>query len=466
MNIDRPKLAIGTFSATLVVAFAGMALLPSTRVDYAYKVAWLGRGYLSISVWNLRKNIHTDVNLTRVTDKNNNDIQFTNPGHGIWHIDTDGHKTLNLFTIADKRKRTISVTISGPSTPAVVDIRGPVAFRCKDMGFMAVPLEGVPVFGLPNPFRILPRQESGALSPVLPALLRLEFRSSGKSVTLNFKQDRTPIVRMPVQPARPLVFNVMMGDRRICRYSYYLEGRAKGMVMDKTPVLLNTHRPVFHARLRIFSPPMHIHCMTYARHDVSLKGPLAYKFIEPSRKEAEITMPLPQKPGLYYVICTPDPITPLYYYVRRNVMVADTNPGAKILAAMDDFPMPKKDRQTIISLEKTGRITAAMDTLSAEMPDLLPPVKVLVNTVEIDKKDRAKKHEKAASILFYLIGAAFAGITIWLVMVSVGAHKGLQQALAEEGTIARTQWYELALFVVINLVNVTALLYTLYLVFF
>lgn len=466
MNIDRPKLAIGTFAATLAVAFMGMALLPSTKVDYAYKVAWLGRGYISISVWNLDKNRQEAIKLTGVQDARGKDIRFIGPGRGIWRLKPGNAKKLSLVTNVNGHKRTLIVSIPGSSLTPVVEARGPIAFRCKDMGFMVVPLAGVPVFGLPNPFMVLPRQESGALSPVLPALLRLEFRSSGKSVTLNFKNDKTPVESMPVQPSRPLIFRIMMGDRQVCRYSYYLEGRAKGMVMDRTPVLLDAHRPVFHARLRIFNPPMRAHCMVYSRQDVRLHGPLSYKYLDITGNEADIRMPLPKKPGMYYVICTPDPVVPLYYYVRRNVLVVGKKPGQQVLDALDNFAMPTKNRQTILSLEKTGRTGAAMEVLASEMPDLLPPVSILANTLKGDKQRRTKRHEQAARILLILIGTAFAGITLWLVMVSVGSHKDLQRAMAEEGANAGMPWMEMALFVLVNLVNVIALLYTLHLVFF
>lgn len=464
MNIDRPKLAIGTFAATLIIAFMGMGFLPSTRVDYTYKVASLGRGYLSISVWDLNKHRHVDVKLIEVKDTGGKDIAFTNPGHEIWRLNTGKHKKFSLITLAYGHKRILKVTIATATSP-VVETGGPIAFRCKDMGFMAVPLEGMAVFGLPNPFMLIPRQGSGSLSPVLPVQLRLEFRSSGKSNTINFKNDSTPVVSMPVQPARPLIFKVMMGGQQLCTYSYYSVGRAKGMVMDKATILQDTHNPVFNARLRILNPPMNIHCLMYQRENVSLKGPLGYKFLNATSHETMISMPMPARPGLYYVVCTPDPVTPLYYYVRRNVLIAGSDPKQQVMEIMDSFDMPEKNRRTILSLEKTGRLKPAIQTMAANMPDLLPPAMV-TDTLKNDRKVHNKKHEQAAEVLMVLIGMAFAGITLWLILVTAGGHRGLQQAMAEEGVTTHVPWSEMALFVLVNLVNLAMLLYTLYLVFF
>ncbi len=468
MNIDRPKLAIGTFSTTLAAAFFGMMMLPSSRVNIAYKAAWLGSGYLSVDAWDMRKNRHDQVKILSVRDKTGRALPFKKVGPRLWRVNTGNARKVSLVTVVRGHKRLLHIHADRKPMPAVVETPGPFAFRCKDMGFLVVPLEGVPVLGLDNPFLVMPRQESGALSPVLPARLRLVFESSGKSVTLNLNHRRTQVVSMPVQPTRPLIFKVMLGSEQLCRYSYFLEGRAKGIVMnDATLLLQGTQQVVFHARLNIIEPPMHLYCFAYQRQDVHLTGPVAYKSVDMDAPQARLYMRLPSKPGLYYVLCTPDPVTPLFYYVRRDVLVAGKYPAKQVIDAMDHYDIAKIDRHTILSLVKSGRIKAAVGCLSAQMPDLLPPVDVAVSTLKTDQKQRRERHEKAASTLLVLVGIAFAGITLWLVLVSLESHRGLRQALEDEGAPpSRAQWPELALFVLINLANLAVLVYTLALVFF
>jgi len=464
MNIDRPRLAIGTFSVTLAVAMMGMALLPSPKVKYAFRASWLGQGYLTIWAYDINENRRVDLRLLRAHNKDGGVAGFTNPGPGVWRFPKSG--PLILKVEAAGQSRTLNVSPPDSAMAPVVENQGPMAFLCEGMGFMVVPMEGVSVIGLDNPFMVLIRQASGALSPVLPKGVKLVFKSSGKRRVLDFRNGPVSFVDMPVQPTRPLTFEVFIGARRACRYTYYLDGRAKGMVMDQATVVLDPARPQFHARIRVLDPPMGLHCLAYERQDLRLQGPVAYRYFDIRSTQAKLNLELPAREGFYYVLCTPDPVTPLYYYVRRNVVVGHDDAAKMVRGLLSAFSMPEKDRATVISLLKQGLIGESVHAMGSRIPDLLPPVTAAASTLERDSQTRRQKHDRAATVLMILIGTAFAGITLWLVMVSIRQGRGLRQALAEEGQDPGIRWGELALFVLINLVNVATLLYTLYLVIF